>query len=951
MSPLIAPRFSSLPHGNPQESLIEKLKRQARTNPYNTAKNIQNSGVESQDDLIEIAKICAEQSGQVSVDFFENFGIKDESKRIELARIYFKNSFHETIRHFPKFHITTQSVIIEFVKKSIQGDSRYTCERIGEFGLSQSHLMEMLEFAFEKNQFHTILSLNHFVINDQSFLNAFALKCAQTQPYATAKYIKNFRIKSEEVRKTLVTACYAGAPGETLQNYKGFAISDQGFIIEFAKMSAEKNALLTGKNVKELRIASDSLRFELFIECAHRINGREFIEYFFPFPQNLTAILRLMYRLMVDYEKSIKKLDRDTIDYLLKEMIEKITCTTEAKEILEALGSSLLDSLQENHQEAFLWFLDFLTRMTHADREAVEWIFGTGLWKELAELNVPLLRLHLTPWLFSLAGNKVQRDLWNDFLSSTSSRKGIRLLSLSFHALNEAGIPFEAIDQALKDITSTRKARDVIHIPLLVQIPLMLATASFLSPDQKRAAFPKIFPEMPRPSLVENPQHKGQGTRRKQVKGNLFRKPWEEKLFKGLISVKLLLQQQETEWIGSQDDISVFFHKMFEKMIPLKGLQSDAGSAYANTFTKSRHPEGLLTYASGLKTLNNPALLESLGKYVVSVFDGTFQEMRYETPNNPHLAKIFGARPDLKEIWQKEIHFNEAVDLSSSSTNAFNAKEWINSQLVDFGHLGKEDISYVRTFLHAGTEEEKSSIVSNLTNEILELKEPKKLLNRKLQKACISIAITGSVNNLPSLEPHFREIQEFLPQLTEPTEFHSDISGMLNAIATLKRVAQEIPVFHAMITDDPFDLLYCGSEVHGSCQRLDGIPANNKGLLGYLNDGKILLLALKNRTGRIIARAMLKLLWDGEQPVLFREKFYPNTASSNEMKALDQLAIRAAKQMSVPLTSCGGDGELYGKDLQSIGGSAPCEYSDAAIVNSIGGIYSIDASKIRILRA
>lgn len=140
--------------------------------------------------------------------------------------------------------------------------------------------------------------------------------------------------------------------------------------------------------------------------------------------------------------------------------------------------------------------------MADADQDTVQWIFDHELWKELAELNAPILRLHLTPWLFSLAGNKDKRALWSDFFASTPSRKGIRLLSLSFHALNEAGIPLEPIQRVCNDIVHSRKARDVINIPLLVEMPFMLATEPFLSPEQKLAAFLKIFSEMPKPSLV-----------------------------------------------------------------------------------------------------------------------------------------------------------------------------------------------------------------------------------------------------------------------------------------------------------------------------------------------------------------------------------------------------------------------------------------------------------------
>ena len=126
---------------------------------------------------------------------------------------------------------------------------------------------------------------------------------------------------------------------------------------------------------------------------------------------------------------------------------------------------------------------------------------------------------------------------------------------------------------------------------------------------------------------------------------------------------------------------------------------------------------------------------------------------------------------------------------------------------------------------------------------------------------------------------------------------------------------------------------------------LMGTPNLNKGLLGYLMDGKNRLLAIKDKSGKIVARCMLRLLWDGEQPVIYRERFYPDTISSKEAEALNNLAIKFAKELAVPLTA-GGEGAPYGKALQALGGPAPYEYSDGSGGVQKDGRYTISGARL-----
>ncbi|MBA3604068.1 MAG: hypothetical protein H0W50_10635 [Parachlamydiaceae bacterium] len=152
----------------------------------------------------------------------------------------------------------------------------------------------------------------------------------------------------------------------------------------------------------------------------------------------------------------------------------------------------------------------------------------------------------------------------------------------------------------------------------------------------------------------------------------------------------------------------------------------------------------------------------------------------------------------------------------------------------------------------------------------------------------------------------------------------------------------------AVETDDPIDLLLCGTDVRDSCQRVDGDAHLNKGLLGYLMDGKNKILVVKSaegHEGKIKARCLLRLLWDGEKPVLFMERLYPFNILPKHAQALEALARKKADMLGVPLLRIADKGESYGKVLMALGGPSPWEYCDgsAGITN---GKYEIRGTKL-----
>src|SRR5690348_13928034 len=103
-------------------------------------------------------------------------------------------------------------------------------------------------------------------------------------------------------------------------------------------------------------------------------------------------------------------------------------------------------------------------------------------------------------------------------------------------------------------------------------------------------------------------------------------------------------------------------------------------------------------------------------------------------------------------------------------------------------------------------------------------------------------------------------------------------------------------------TDDPCDLLLSGTEV-GSCQSVDAEPAFSKCLVAYLMDPKIRMMAAKNKDGVIVARCMMRLLWDKQTKsfVLFQEENYPQGGDPSFADMLNRACKKRAEELGVAL--------------------------------------------------
>lgn len=148
------------------------------------------------------------------------------------------------------------------------------------------------------------------------------------------------------------------------------------------------------------------------------------------------------------------------------------------------------------------------------------------------------------------------------------------------------------------------------------------------------------------------------------------------------------------------------------------------------------------------------------------------------------------------------------------------------------------------------------------------------------------------------------------------------------------RVQKDIPNIHDYTledTDDPMDLFLCGTEVDGSCQSVSSQALENQALLGYVMNGANRILIIRDSTGKMVARAILRLLWDKghRKPVLFLEKVYQKGYKTVFEVALKNFAIRRAEALGLDLLTKEWSKDRCPSAVAMTALKTPYEYCDA----------------------
>ncbi len=359
---------------------------------------------------------------------------------------------------------------------------------------------------------------------------------------------------------------------------------------------------------------------------------------------------------------------------------------------------------------------------------------------------------------------------------------------------------------------------------------------------------------------------------------------------------------------------------------------------YGETFGQTRVPQALLLYIKGIQRLADPSLMKAVQEFVQGVLTGTFRADRYNPERSPHLKKLAEEAPEVFAAWQKGAHVKK-----------LGAAERPTEEIaVDLVAFFKQKMGDGHTKIDG--EEQMPQLARLLSNE-----EALRQYQAQDDPTKIPAAVSSGG---AAAEARISETEEICIQLLHPKTTPEQRKALLAALATKLDPRLELnndikalrkgPVrgmgeLTVVNSDDWQDLFLCGTEVLGSCQRIDGDPQLNKCLLAYCLDGKNRLLAVKDASGKVLARCLFRLLWDEEKgkPVLFSDRIYFNSPSLQYEEALNDLALRIAAEMGCPLAAYYVDEGQVPLQLKSYGSPAPYEYEDAAGGVQIGGRFSV----------
>lgn len=595
-----------------------------------------------------------------------------------------------------------------------------------------------------------------------------------------------------------------------------------------------------------------------------------------------------------------------------------------------AFKSSIFSSEDPYHQrQTLLWAIRFLGRCAAENISPEQFSFLTqnGFAEAVLEYRDPSARRAFIETMVDLAKNKVgKRYLDGAFERFKKANPTSKLESIPAHAtlpllllasLRAKGVSEKVCDAhfqqgciSFKDKGKSCTFKDSKYLKVYVNALKCILETDELDPKEKEYLLDKILKE---PSLIPC-------LRTITAIGDL-----------GEISSLKKENLKKTTF-------SEILRVSFQKNVPMK-LVKNFDEQFSEHFSKAREPNYITVYAAKLKSFEEPEkrekLLQFLGTCVERILEGTFLDKRYDLSESLHLKTVFETRPKLFEEWKK----GEAVNLASFFQSIDPEKpkicfRAILGQIIEC--LDLECVPYLRSCLKEGMNSSRALIA------IEEAVKKEKELQKSGSKECHFLSL--QINCIKLIDDKFpigekrKLLAEISNSLSGPLKNIKGAKEFLSEIAALsknKSLQEEFQLeekfggYSIVDTDDSQDLYLCGTEVAGSCQSISGNAVDNQGLMAYVMDGKNRLLAIKDKEGKIIARHILRVLLDGDQPVLFLERLYPSVVGPELEKALELFAKNRAKKLGLKLMSQEVlDVEPGTRSISSLSSPALAEHSD-----------------------
>jgi GNAT superfamily N-acetyltransferase len=536
---------------------------------------------------------------------------------------------------------------------------------------------------------------------------------------------------------------------------------------------------------------------------------------------------------------------------------------------------------------------DILKKDEHLQYVLLEWIaYTAGVLHDLPDERIlPIEKLGILKDIYE-HHNRVNRFIftslfrYQEFYSEISLRQSWGRLSAGLVSIFERGIAIE-----LLSIIDNTKFKDPKRFNSLVHLLHEVTTiGKTFNEKQLHLIAAKIKTVL---------SHRGKKAKKGVVKQKRIIETISETFDSYTNIIKIFGKSEFLRCLELETDPQAFFLDNFQSLFTIQDIQNFA-EQYQNTFAKFRNPMALFSYLRSINSLPNGERLrmhQVLNAYVNAVLQGKFPNIRYNPDQSEHVKKVFSALD--KTDW-------------TGSAKSFEFKTGKSETIVDFRNFFVEKI--VRD-QHVNPKS-LPRLVAYLDNQPTCLVESDKELDMfqnfaiQLCERQISTEIfVLNVKRMTFFGADFRnDLATLIPQLSSGT-------------------------YSICETDDACDLLLIGTEIKGSCQRVDGTPNLNKGLMSYLMNGEIRAIVVK-KEGKIVARSIIRLLWDSEKniPVILLERIYSNFQEEIIKEMIIRWAQNKAKGMDLPLLSVevkSNNSAPYQGAISFLGGYAPFTYCDA----------------------
>ena len=364
--------------------------------------------------------------------------------------------------------------------------------------------------------------------------------------------------------------------------------------------------------------------------------------------------------------------------------------------------------------------------------------------------------------------------------------------------------------------------------------------------------------------------------------------------------------------------------------------------------SKFRDKDALMVYAGKINMLGSgdkEVMQTAFSQFITALLKDEYYQLRNQSPQMLAIRKLKGGEALAKE-WSTPPQF-EALSsfLQATGTKdipfAKQFKKFLKEKLLADHHVEgfSKRLPYLDNYLN------KKRSKRELLKDIEKIPSEKRSPEIELQKCCLELSLSKNKDDklLENLQETLKTLVDKQPKIWD--ELHRDVTVFVSSLKMINKENMTIGV-----TNDPCDMLLLARET-GGCQSIDGDPELNKCALAYVIDGKNCAVAIKDKDGRIKARAILRLLIDEKtkRPVLFLERHYLSINDPSLSEAINSYAIKYAKGLSLTLltTDAVPAKSVYKKHgpIVSVGSNAPFEYSDAGGGRTEGS-YTIPSSLV-----